>query len=133
MPNYAKFLKDILSKKRKFDEKGVVNLTATCSVVIQRSLPEKMLDLGSFTIPYTIGNFEFKKALCDSRASINLMPLLVVKRLSLRDLTPISITLQMAQPKGVLEDVLIKVGKFIFHVDFVVMDMEEDTQVPLLL
>ena len=98
----------------------------------------KMKDPGNFTIPYTIGNFEFKKTLCDSGASIYLMSLSVVKRLSLRDLTPTTITLQMAdkimaRPKGVLEDILIKVVKFIFHVDFVVMDMEEDTQVPLLL
>ena len=69
MPNYAKFLKDILSKKRKFVEEEVVNLIATCSTVIQRSLPEKMQDLSNFTIPCTIGNFEFKKALSDSRAS----------------------------------------------------------------
>ena len=97
-----------------------------------------MHDLGSFTIPCTTKNFEFKKALCDSRASINLMPLSVVKRLSLGELSPTAMTLQMtdrtmAQPEGVLEDVLIKVGKIIFSVDFVVMDMEEDRQVPLLL
>ena len=55
-----------------------------------------MQDPSSFTIPFTIGNFEFKKALCDSRASINLMPLLVVRRLSLGELTPIAMTLQMA-------------------------------------
>ena len=66
------------------------------------------------------------------------MPLSVVQRLSLGELTPTTMTLQMAektmaQPKGVLEDVLIKVGKFIFLVDFLVMDMQEDTQVPLLL
>ena len=66
------------------------------------------------------------------------MSLSVVKRLSLGELTPTAITLQMAdrimtQPEGVFEDVLIKVGKFIFPMDFVVMDMEEDTQVPLLL
>ena len=66
------------------------------------------------------------------------MPLLVVKKLSLGELTPTPMTLQMAdktmaQPEGVLEVVLIKVGKFIFPVDFVVMDMEEDTKVPLLL
>ena len=106
--------------------------------MIQRSLPVKMQDPGSFTIPCTIGNVEFKKALCDLEASINLMPLSVVKRLSLGELTPTSITLQMAnrtmaQPEGVLEDVLIKVGKFIFPVNFVVMDMEEDTHFPLLL
>ena len=64
IPNYAKFFKDILSKKRRFAE-GVVNLTTTCSVVIQKSLPVKMQDLGSFTIPYTIRKVEFKKALCD--------------------------------------------------------------------
>ena len=110
MPNYAKFMKEILSKKEKIAEEGVVNLTATCSVVIQRSLPAKMKDPGSFTIPCSIGIYEFKKALCDSRASINLMPLSVVQRLSLGELTPTTITLQMAdrsmaQPEGVLEDV----------------------------
>ena len=62
----------------------------------------------------------------------------MVKRLSLGELTPTDMTLQMAdrimaQPEGVLEDVLIKVGKFVFLVDFVIMNMEEDKQVPLLL
>ena len=56
MPHYAKFIKDILSRKRKIVEEGVVSLIATCSVVIQRSLPEKMQDQGSFTILYIIGN-----------------------------------------------------------------------------
>ena len=116
MPHYAKFMKDILSKKRKLDE-GVVSLSSTCSVVIQKNL---------------LGNFEFGKALCDSGASINLMPLSVVKRLRLGELTPTTMTHQMAdrtiaQPEGILEDVLIKVRKFIFPVDFVVIDMEEDT------
>ena len=97
-----------------------------------------MKDPGRFTIPCSIGKYEFKKALCDSGASINLMPLSVVQRLSLGELTPTAITLQMvdssmAQPEGILEDVLVKVGKFIFPVDFVIMQMEEDTQVPLLL
>ena len=132
MPNYAKFLKDILSKKKKIVEEGVECLTATCSAVIHKSLPAKMKDPGSFTIPCTIGKYEFKKALCDSGASINLMPLSVVQRLSLGELTPTAITLQMVdrsmtQPEGLLEDVLVKVGKFIFLVDFVVMKMEEDT------
>ena len=138
MPLYAKFLKEILSKKRKIAEEGIVNLTATCSAIIQQKLPEKMKDPGSFTIPCSIGKYEFKKAFCDSSASINLMPLSVVKRLSLGELTPTTITLQMAdrsmaQPEGILEDVLVKVGKFTFLVDFVIMQMEEDTQVPLLL
>ena len=113
-----------------------MNLTTTCSAVIQQKLPAKIKDHGSFTIPCSIGKYEFKKSLCDFGASINLMPLSVVQRLSLGELTPTTITLQMAdrsmaQPKGVLEDVLVKVGKFIFPVDFVIMKMEEDTQVPL--
>ena len=138
MPNYAKFLKEILNKKRKIAEEGIVNLTATCSAVIQQKLLTKKKDPGSFTIPCSIGKYEFKKALCDSGASINLMPLSVVQRLSLGELTPTAIMLRMAdksmaQSVGILEDVLVKVGKFIFPVDFVIMKMEEDTQVPLLL
>ena len=138
MPLYAKFLKDMLSKKRKIVEEGIVNLTATCSVVMKKELPEKMKDPGSFTIPCIIGGVEIQKALCDSGASINLMPLSVAKQLSLGELIPTTITLQMAdrsmvKPEGVLEDVLVTVGKFVFPVDFIILDMEEDSQVPLLL
>ena len=98
----------------------------------------KMQDPGSFTIPCTIGNSEIGKALCDSGASINLMPLFMVKRLSLGELSPTAMNLQMAdgtlaQPEHILEDVLIKVGKFIFPTDFVVIDIEEYKQVPPLL
>ena len=98
----------------------------------------KMKDPVSFTIPCIIGNYEFGRALCDSGASINLMPLSVVKRLVLVELTPTAMTLQMAdinmtRPKGILEDVLIKVGKFIFLVDFVMIDIEKDKEIPLLL
>ena len=89
-------MKDILSKKRKFAEDGVVSLTTTYSAVIQRSLPLKMQDPSIFTIPCTIGNYELGKALCDSGASINLMPLSVVKRLSFGELTLTTLTLQMA-------------------------------------
>ena len=106
--------------------------------MIERGLPEKMKDPGSFTIPCTIGEFEFQKALCDSGASINLMPYSVAKKLSLGDITPTTITLQMAdrtlaKPEGIIEDVLVKVGKFVFPVDFIILDMEEDSQVPLFL
>ena len=99
-----------------------MSLTVTCNAVIQRSLLNKMQDPSNFTIPCTIGNYEMGKALCDFRASINLMPLSIVKRLSLGELAPTTMTLQMvditlAQPEGILEDAVIKVGKFIFPVD----------------
>ena len=138
MPLYAKFLKDMLSKKRKIVEEGIVNLTATCSAVMKKELPEKMKDPGSFTIPCIIRGVEIQKALCDSGASINLMPLSIAKQLSLGELIPTTITLQMVdrsmvKPEGVLEDVLVTIWKFVFPVDFIILDMEEDSQVPLLL
>ena len=86
-------MKDIISKKRKLDEDGVVSLSSNCSAIIQKNLSQKMQDPGNFTIPCIIGNYEFGRALCDSSASINLIPLFVVKRLSLGELTPITMTL----------------------------------------
>ena len=85
-----------------------------------------------------IRNADMGKALCDSGANINLMLLSVAKRLSLGKLTPTAMTLKMADRtlahlEGILKDVLIKVGKFVFPVDFVVINIEEDKQVPLLL
>ena len=138
MPQYTKFMKDILSKKRKITEEGIESLIATCNVVIQKTLPEKMSDSSSFTIPYKIEDVDMGKGLFNSGASINLMPLSVAKRLSLGELTPTAMTLQianrtLAHPEGIFEDVLIKVGKFVFPVDFVVINIEEDKQVPLLL
>ena len=138
MPQYAKFMKDILRKNRKITKEGIVSLTATRSTVIQKTLPKKMQDLGSFTIPCKIRDVDMGKALCDFGASINLMPLPVAQRLSFGELTPASIALQMADRtfahlEGILEDVLIKVGKFVFPMDFVVINTEEDKQVPLLL
>ena len=131
-------MKDTLSKKRKIIEEGIVILTTPCSVMIQKTLLEKRQDPSSFTIPYKIRNADMGKALCDSRASINLMPLSVAQRLSLGELTPTTITLQMADRtltllEGILEDVLIRVGKFVFLVDFVVINIKEEKQVPLLL
>ena len=97
-----------------------------------------MQDPRSFTIPCTIGNHEFGRALYDSGASINLIPSSVARRLSLGELTPTNLTLQMAdrsivKPEGIIEDLNVKVEKFIFPVDFVVINMGEDKHVPPLL
>ena len=75
MPSYVKFMKDILSQKRRLADFETVNLTEECSAILQRKLPQKIKDPGSFTIPCTIGNAIFERALCDLGASINLMPL----------------------------------------------------------
>ncbi|XP_062113298.1 uncharacterized protein LOC133824434 [Humulus lupulus] len=138
MASYVKFMKDILSKKRKMEDYETVALTKKCSAILQRKLPQKLMDPGSFTISCTIGNFECKHALCDMGASNNLMPLSVFKRLGLGEAKPTTGTLQLADRslahlRGIIEDVLVKVDKFIFPVGFIVLDMEEDTNVPIIL
>ncbi|XP_062113998.1 uncharacterized protein LOC133825010 [Humulus lupulus] len=138
MPSYVKFMKDILSKKRKMEDFETVALTEECSAILQKKLPPKLRDPGSFTIPCTIGRIEGINALCDLGASINLMPLSVFKRLQLGEAKPITTTLQLvdrslAHPRGVIEDILVKVDKFIFPADFIVLDMEEDSNVPIIL
>uniref|UniRef100_A0A1S4C9E7 Uncharacterized protein n=1 Tax=Nicotiana tabacum TaxID=4097 RepID=A0A1S4C9E7_TOBAC len=80
MPGYAKMMKDLMSRKFDFHDLATVTLTQTCSSVVTRPVAEKLSDPGKFTIPCTIGNFAFAKALCDLRASINLMPLVIYKR-----------------------------------------------------
>ena len=131
-------MKEIMRTKRKLDECGIVNLSANYRAIIQKKLPHKMQDLRSFTIPYTIENHEFGKVLCDFGAIINLIPLSIAERLSLGELTlntlsPQMEDISMIQLEGIIEDVLVKVGKFIFLVYFVVIDMEEDKQVQLLI
>ncbi|XP_062093952.1 uncharacterized protein LOC133799985 [Humulus lupulus] len=96
MPSYVKFMKDILSNKRKMGDYETVALTEECSAILQRKLPHKLRDPGSFTIPCTIGEFECKHALCDLGASINLMPLSVFRRLGLGEARPTTVTLQLA-------------------------------------
>ena len=71
---YAKFLKEILGNKRKLEDCETVRLNEECSTIIQRKLPPKLKDPGSFTISCSIGSCNFNKVLCDLEASINLMP-----------------------------------------------------------
>ena len=138
MPSYVKFLKEIITKRRRLEDFEMVALSEECSAIIQNKLPPKLKDPGSFSIPCTIGNSEFGKSLCDLGASINLMPYSIFKKLGLGELREANVTLQLADrsfkhPLGVVEDVLVKVGKFYFPVDFVVLEMEEDMEIPLIL
>ncbi|XP_075099259.1 uncharacterized protein LOC142176089 [Nicotiana tabacum] len=89
-------MKDLMSRKFDFQDLAMVTLTQTCSAVVTRPIAEKLSDPGSFTIPCTIGNFAFAKALCDLGASINLMPLAIYKRLGIRRSRPTSMLLQLA-------------------------------------
>ncbi|XP_061374695.1 uncharacterized protein LOC133316911 [Gastrolobium bilobum] len=117
MSNYVKFMKDLLSKKRKLKERETVALTEECSAIIQKKLPPKLKDPGSFR---------------------NLMPLSMCRALGIKELKPTTVSLQLAdrsikRPDGVIEDVLVKIDKFIFPADFVIPNMEEDVEILLLL
>ncbi|XP_024041902.1 uncharacterized protein LOC107177848 [Citrus sinensis] len=138
MPNYPKVLKDILTKKRRLGEFETVAVTQECSRMLQSKIAQKIKDSGSFTIPCSIGTKYNGKALCDMGASINLMPLSMFKQLGVGECRPTTMSLQLvdrshAYPEGKIEDVLVKVDKFIFPVDFIVLDFEADKEVPIIL
>ncbi|XP_074366664.1 UBA domain-containing protein Mud1-like [Apium graveolens] len=138
MPSYTKFLKDILSRKRKIEESSIISLTAECSAILQNHLPKKLADPGSYSIPAKLGDVEIKRALCDLGASVSLMTLSISDKLQMRELKPTHISLQLVDrtvkyPLGVLEDVPLKVGKFYVPCDFVVMEVEEYANIPIIL
>ncbi|KAK5842351.1 hypothetical protein PVK06_004692 [Gossypium arboreum] len=138
MPTYAKVLKVLLTNKRKFEDLSIVELNEECSTILQNKLPTKLKDPGSFTIPCLIGSLNVEKALANLGASINLKPYKMFKQLGLREPKPTRMSIQLVDrsvkyPRGIIEDVLVKVDKFIFPVDFVVLDMDEDVEVPLTL
>nr|XP_009760678.1 PREDICTED: uncharacterized protein LOC104213002 [Nicotiana sylvestris] len=89
-------LKEILSNKRKLEEVSVVKLTEKYSAILQNKLPQKLGDPGSFTIPCTVGGTHFEKALCDSGASINLMPLSIFRKVELGEMKDIGVSLQLS-------------------------------------
>ena len=138
MPLYTKFLKDLLTKKGKYINNESIVVEGNCSVVIQRILPPKFKDPGSVTIPCSIGAVSVEKTLIDLGAIINLMPLFMCRRIRNLEIAPTRMTLQLAarsitRPYGVVEDVLVKVRQFTFLVDFVIMDIEEDADIPFIL
>nr|XP_009769262.1 PREDICTED: uncharacterized protein LOC104220144 [Nicotiana sylvestris] len=96
MPSYAKFLKEILLSKRKLEEVSVVKLTEKYSAILQYKLPQKLGDPGSFRISCTLGGAYFEKALCDSGASINLMPFSIFRKLELGEMKDTCVYLQLA-------------------------------------
>ncbi|XP_019447340.1 PREDICTED: uncharacterized protein LOC109350570 [Lupinus angustifolius] len=138
MPIYSKFMKELLSKKRSYQEKEVVSLNATCSAVLQANIPHQSKDPDSVTIPVTIGNVSVGKALADLGASESLMPLSMMKRIGGIQLKPTRMSLKLVDrsikyPEGVVEDVLVKMHKFLIPVDFAVIYITEDTEIPLIL
>ncbi|KAK5836293.1 hypothetical protein PVK06_012071 [Gossypium arboreum] len=138
MPNAMKFLNELLANKRKLDEASHVELSVFCSAILQNKLPNKLKDLGSFTIPCIIGSLDVNHALADLGASINVTPYKMFKQLGLGKPKQTRMSIQLADktirfPRGIIEDVLVKIDKFIFPIDFIVLDIEEDSNTPLII
>ncbi|GJY46992.1 reverse transcriptase domain-containing protein [Tanacetum coccineum] len=138
MPNYGKFLKDLVSNKSKMEQISTAFLTEDCSVILQNKIPLKLGDPGSFLIPCKLANSVEYLALADLGASINLIPYSLYAALSGTTLKPTRMSIRLANhtyqyPMGVAENMLVQVRKFVFPVDFIILQMEEDDRVPLIL
>nr|XP_016434691.1 PREDICTED: uncharacterized protein LOC107761043 [Nicotiana tabacum] len=138
VPKYAKYIKDIVANKRRLTEFETVALTVECTSRIQQKLPQNLKDPTSFTIPMRIGEIDVGTAFCDLGASINLMPLSLFQQLGLRAPRPTTMMLPLADisyvyPEGVIEDVLLQIGKFIFPADFIILDYVADELIPNIL
>ncbi|PIN26920.1 DNA-directed DNA polymerase [Handroanthus impetiginosus] len=138
MRGSIKFMKDILFKKRHLGNYKIVALIEECSAIIQNKLSPKLKDPRSFIIFCTIGTHFSGRALCDLGASIDLMPYSIYRTLGLGKAKPTSVTLQSADrsltyPKRVIEDILVKVDKFIFLANLVVLDMKVDSEISIIL
>ncbi|GJS87223.1 reverse transcriptase domain-containing protein [Tanacetum coccineum] len=138
MPKYAKFLKGLLSNKTRLEEACTVTINERCSTVLLNKLPSKEKDSGSFTIPCDIGHLHINNALADLGASISLMPYMMYEKLGLGEPKPTRMSLELADrsiqyPRGIAENVLIKIDKFILPIDLVILDMREDSKIPIIL
>ncbi|CAN6716289.1 unnamed protein product [Malus baccata var. baccata] len=137
VPRYAKFLKELCTTRKRMSTKEVVKVSENVSAILQRKLPPKCKDPGSFTIPCVIGNTRFESAMLDLGASINVMPYSIYASMNLGALKSDGVIIQLADrsnayPKGVLEDVLVQVNHLVFLADFYVLEMDESDHAPSL-
>ncbi|KAL0695906.1 hypothetical protein Bca4012_063086 [Brassica carinata] len=118
---------------------GMMFLTHECNAIIQRlDVPEKLEDPGCFTLPCALGPMVFEKCLCDLGASVSLMPLSVAKTLGFTQYKKCRLSLVLADrsvkyPVGILENLPVKIGRYEIPTDFVVLEMDEEAQDPLIL
>ena len=142
IPSYAKFLKDLVTVKRKMNVLKKAFMTEQVSAMLQNKLPLKYKDLGCPTITCTIGLNQIERALLDLGPSVNLLPYSVYLQLGVGKLKPTSMTLQLTDKsvkvsRGIVKDVLIKVEKFYFPMDFVMLDTKSveiiGSEIPVIL
>nr|GEY24751.1 hypothetical protein [Tanacetum cinerariifolium] len=139
MPKFTSTFKNLFSHKEKLFQVATNTLVnENCSAVILKKLLEKLGDPGKFLIPCNFLEIPECLALADLGASINLMPLSIWRKLSLPELNPTQMILELTdrsttRPTGIAKDVFVRVGKFHFPADFVVVDYDVDPRVPLIL
>ncbi|KAL4332957.1 hypothetical protein GQ457_07G007450 [Hibiscus cannabinus] len=138
IPNYAKILKDMVTRKKRIEEFETAAATETCLAFMQNKVPAKKTDPGSFTIEFFIGNNYPTKTLCDPGASINVMPKSIFQKLGIGEANPTTVMLQLTDhsyvhPEGKTEDILVQVNKFIFPADFLILDCEAEEHAPIIL
>ncbi|GJX06769.1 reverse transcriptase domain-containing protein [Tanacetum coccineum] len=138
IPKYHKVLKDLLKDNEKLVELANTPINAECSAILLNKVPEKLKDPVKFLIPCLLQDLEVCNSLADSGASINLVPLLMYEKLGIGPLKPTRMTLELdirsvTFPMGIAEDVIVKVDKFNFLVDFIIVDFETDPRVPIIL
>ena len=126
---YVKFLKDLCTKKKTTNVPKRAFLAASMSSYLSNHMPVKYKDPGSPTISCIVGNTLINNALLDLGASVNILPYSVYEQLGLGELKPMGMTLQLADrslkmPRGIVEDVLIKISDFIYPVDFMILETE---------
>ncbi|GJX35474.1 homeodomain-like protein [Tanacetum coccineum] len=128
----------MVSRESKIEEVSTIKLNARCSTILQNELPPKEKDPGSFILPCAIGATIVSNVLADLGASISIMPFSLFKWLGLGNLKPINMVIEMADRsiqslKGIVENVLVKINKFIFPVYFIILDIVEDDKVLIIL
>ncbi|GJX62671.1 DNA-directed DNA polymerase [Tanacetum coccineum] len=138
MPKYTKYLKSLLANKPRLEEACTVTMNERCSTVLLNKLPSKEKDPGSFTIPCQVSHLQINNALADLGASISLMPYMMYEKLGLGEPKPTRMSFKLADssiqyPRGIVKNVLINVDKFVLPIDFVILDMPEDSRIMIIL
>ncbi|GJX45420.1 hypothetical protein Tco_0262096 [Tanacetum coccineum] len=131
-------MKDLVANKPRTEEDEEIRMNPRCSGLLQNQLPPKEQDLRSFILPCSIRRLDFNNALADLGANISIIPLSMYKLLGMGKLKPINMVIEMADntkctPKGIVENLLVKIDKFIFPVDFVILNMVEDFRMLIIL
>ena len=138
MPMYKKFVEEVMAEKKPTTEEQVSGKEQYNANSLEQNIPNKQKDPGTVTVPCTIKERTFKKVLIDSGASVNLMPLSIYHRLGIKNISDIKTNLKFADHSrkdayGMAEDVLVIIADLTFPVDFVILDIPEDNEAPIIL